>query len=144
MPDLSLPRNAPHDQLVTIKEAAQRLSVSMDTIRRWDRRGKIETVRGEANRRMVPQREIERLLDHKTADPVARTSSTRNRIPCVVTKVEVDGLLARIEMQSTEPARLVAIITKEAALDLELSAGSSATALVKATSMMVERKDESS
>ena len=67
------------------------------------------------------------------------TISARNRFRGVVRSVEVDGLLARIEIDVTEPARVVAIITSESADQLGLEPGMSAAAVVKSTSVMVER-----
>lgn len=114
----------------------------MDTIRRWDKDGKIATVRDASNRRMIPESEIHRLVPKVTARaPGKQRASARNRIDCMVTSVEYEGFLARVELQSIEPARLVAIITREAAEQLAVAVGSTATAVVKATSMMVEQSD---
>jgi molybdopterin-binding protein len=124
-----MPRN------YTAREAAQRLGISLDTLRRWDREGRIRTRRDKANRRVVPAAEIERLRG--TADPPVL--SARNHFRGVVQDVQLDGLLARIEIEVTEPARVVAIITRESAEELGLKAGTSAAAVVKATSVMVER-----
>ena len=57
----------------------------------------------------------------------------------VVRQVEVEGFLARVEIDVTEPARVVAIITREAVEELGLEPGVAATAIVKSTSVMVER-----
>ena len=65
--------------------------------------------------------------------------SARNRFRGVVQDVEIEGLLARVEIEITEPARVVAIITRESAEELGLKPGMSAAAVVKATSVMVER-----
>lgn len=65
--------------------------------------------------------------------------SARNRFRGIVRSVEVDGLLARVEIDVTEPARVVAIITRESAEELGLKPGMSAAGVVKATSVMVER-----
>jgi molybdopterin-binding protein len=64
--------------------------------------------------------------------------SARNHFRGVVREVKVEGLLAQIEIDVTEPARVVAIITREAAEELGLAPGMSATGIVKATSVMVE------
>jgi molybdopterin-binding protein len=64
--------------------------------------------------------------------------SARNRFRGIVRSVEIEGFLARIEIQVTEPARVVAIITREAAEALSLAPGAAATAVVKSTSVMVE------
>src|SRR5829696_6011779 len=122
-----MPRNS-----FTAAEAARALGISLDTLRRWDRAGKIRVERDSANRRVVSATELERLRgteDHEL--------SARNRFRGVVRSVELDGLLARVEIDVTEPARVVAIITRESADALELRPGSSAAGVVKATSVMV-------
>jgi molybdopterin-binding protein len=118
----------------TASEAARALGISLDTLRRWDRDGRITVERDSANRRVVPAAEIDRL---RGSD--AHALSARNRFRGVVHSVQVEGLLARVEIEVTEPARVVAIITRESAEELELKPGQSATGVVKATSVMVER-----
>lgn len=120
--------------LYSASEAARALGISLDTLRRWDKAGRIRTERDHGNRRVVPAEEIERLRG--TPDDEL---SARNRFRGVVRQVEVDGFLARVELDVTEPARVVAIITREAAEELGLAPGVAATAIVKSTSVMVER-----
>ena len=115
-------------------EAARALGISLDTLRRWDRQGRIRVSRDRANRRIVAQREIDRLR----GDP-AQTLSARNRLEGVVREVKIDGLLAEVELDVTRGGRLVAVITRESAEALGLEPGMSARAVVKATSVMVER-----
>jgi molybdopterin-binding protein len=122
-------------QMLTAAEAARALGVSLDTLRRWDRAGKIRVERDAANRRMVPAAEVERLKGGSGSEEL----SARNRFRGVVRSVEVDGLLAKVEIDVTEPARVVAIITRESAEELGLKPGMSAAGVVKATSVMVER-----
>ena len=122
-------------QYVGAAEAARRLGISLDTLRRWDRDGRIEVERDRANRRVVPVSEIERLRGPEGGDRL----SARNRFRGVVRAVERDGLLAQVEIDVTEPARLVAVITRDAAEALGLAPGDDATGVVKATSVMVER-----
>jgi molybdopterin-binding protein len=122
-------------QNLSAAAAARALGISVDTLRRWDRDGKIRVERDPANRRVVPASEIERLRG-----PVGdETLSARNRFRGVVRSVEVDGLLARVEIDVTEPARVVAIVTRESVEELGLAPGMSAAGVVKATSVMVER-----
>src|ERR671931_1471032 len=123
-----MPRN------YTAREAAQRLGISLDTLRRWDRAGRIRTERDDANRRIVPAREIERLKGGE-----ADRMSARNHFRGIVREVKVEGLLAQVEIDVTEPARIVAVITRESAEALGLEPGLSAVGVVKATSVMVER-----
>jgi len=121
-------------KLLPASEAARALGISLDTLRRWDRQGRIRTVRDSGNRRLVPEAEIQRLRGEERHD-----LSARNRLHGVVHEVKVEGLLAQVELRVTEPARVVAVITREAAEELGLAPGQAATALIKATSVMVER-----
>jgi molybdopterin-binding protein len=121
-------------KVYTAGEAAQALGISLDTLRRWDRQGRIRVGRDRANRRIVSAREIERLRGG--AD---QTLSARNRLEGIVRDVKVDGLLAEVEIEVTRGGRLVAVITRESAEALGLSIGMPAKAVVKATSVMVER-----
>jgi len=121
--------------MLSAAEAARALGISLDTLRRWDRAGKIRVERDRANRRIVPRSEIERLRGAGSSDVL----SARNHFRGVVRSVEMDGLLARVEIDVVEPARVVAIITRESAEELGLEAGVAAAGVVKATSVMVER-----
>lgn len=123
----------PRQEAYTAAEATRALGISLDTLRRWDRSGRIRTERDAANRRLVPAAEIERL---KGGEP--DRMSARNHFRGVVREVKVEGLLAQVELDVTEPARVVAIITRDAAEELALRPGMSAAAVVKATSVMVE------
>lgn len=122
-------------QTLTAAEAARVLGISLDTLRRWDRAGKIRVARDAANHRVVPVSEVERLRGGEGSEQF----SARNRFRGVVRSVTVDGLLAQIEIDVTEPARVVAIITRESAEQLALKPGMSAAGVVKATSVMVEK-----
>jgi molybdopterin-binding protein len=123
-----------HRQSFSAAEAARALGISLDTLRRWDRAGKIRVERDASNRRVVAAAELERLRGGDS-----ERLSARNRFRGIVRSVEVDGLLAKIEIDVTEPARVVAIVTRESAEELGLKPGSSAAGVVKATSVMVER-----
>jgi molybdopterin-binding protein len=86
----------------------------------------------------VPAAEIERLREHPERHRTGDTLSTRNRFPGVVTSVEVDGVMALVEIEAG-PHRVTAAITRDAVEELGLVVGAEATALVKATSVMIER-----
>jgi molybdopterin-binding protein len=123
---------------VAIGEAAKLLGVSTDTLRRWDRSGKLRTSRDERNRRRVPVAEIERLRAAPARHGTGDAFSARNRFPGVVRSVEVDGVMALVEIEAG-PHRITAAITRDAVEELGLKPGMEATAAVKATSVMVER-----
>jgi molybdopterin-binding protein len=122
---------------LTLGEAARALDVSVDTVRRWARAGKIETTRDDANRRRVPAFEITRLkarpARHKTKD----TFSARNRFPGVIRSVEVDGVMALVEIEAG-PHLVTAAITRDSVEELGLAPGVPAVAMVKATSVMID------
>jgi molybdopterin-binding protein len=121
-------------QAYSAGEAARRLGISLDTLRRWDRQGRIRTRRDHANRRVVAVSEVERLR----GKPLPHELSARNRLTGVVRDVKIEGLLAQVEIEAG-PYRIVSVITREAAEELALAPGDPATAVVKATSIMVER-----
>jgi molybdopterin-binding protein len=122
---------------LTLGEAAKALGVSVDTLRRWDRDGKLETVRDARNRRLVPEAEVERLRERPARHGAGDSLSARNRFPGVVRSVEVDGVMALVEIEAG-PFRVTAAITRDAVEELGLREGVRATAAVKATSVMVE------
>jgi len=117
-------------------DAARALGISLDTLRRWDRQGRIAVRRDAANRRIVAASEIARLRGGGGAQGGL---SARNRLRGRVREVRIEGMVGLVELEVTEPARVVALITREAVEDLDLRPGDPATAVVKATSVMVER-----
>ena len=123
---------------MTLGEAARALGVSLDTLRRWDRAGKLATVRDERNRRRVPAREVERLSTRPSRGEAGASLSARNRFAGVVRSVEVDGVMALVELEAG-PFLVTAAVTRDAVEELGLVPGVEATATVKATSVMVER-----
>ena len=122
-------------QTFTAAQASRALGISLDTLRRWDREGKIRVERDAANRRVVAASEVERLRGASGSEGL----TARNRFRGIVRSVEVDGLLARVEIDVTEPSRVVAIVTRESVEELGLVPGVSAAGVVKSTSVMVER-----
>jgi molybdopterin-binding protein len=120
-----------------IGQAAALLSVSVDTIRRWEEEGRIETVRSTGGQRLVPLAELRRLLDERRPKPVpVARSSARNQMEGVVTAVIADRAAATVEMQAG-PFRLVALTTAESVAELDLRPGTAVVASVKATNVVV-------
>ncbi len=119
----------------SVGEAAKMLGISIDTVRRWDRQGRMKVERDGSNRRIVPAGEIDRLRGESGSTHL----SARNRFNGIVTDVKVDGLVAQVEMVVSDPVRLVALVTRDAIEELQLRPGMSATAIVKSTSVMVQR-----
>jgi molybdopterin-binding protein len=123
---------------LTIREAAVALGVSVDTIRRWDRAGRIATTRDARNHRLVPASEVRRLSTKPDRHRTGTERSARNRFAGVVRSVEADGVMALVELEAG-PFLVTAAITRDAVEELGLAPGVSATAVVKATSVMIER-----
>jgi molybdopterin-binding protein len=121
-------------QLYTASEAASALGISLDTLRRWDKAGRIEVQRDAGNRRVVTAAEIDRVR----GDGAGRQISARNRFRGIVTEVKTDGLMAQVEMVVSDPVRLVAVVTRDAAEELGLRKGMATTAIVKATNVIVQ------
>ena len=123
---------------MTLGDAARAIGVSPDTLRRWDRAGKLRTIRDDRNRRRVPASEVKRLSGRPRRHKAGDTLSARNRFPGTVTSVEVDGVMALVEIEAG-PHLITAAVTRDAVEELGLAPGVAATAAVKATSVMVER-----
>lgn len=121
-------------QEYTASEAAAALGISVDTLRRWDRSGRIKVTRDGSNRRVVPAKEIDRLR----GDGKGTHISARNRFRATVTDVQVDGLMAQVELVVADPVRLVAIVTRDAVEELGLKEGMAATAIVKSTNVIIQ------
>jgi molybdopterin-binding protein len=123
---------------LSLGEAAKAIGVSADTLRRWDRSGKLRTVRDERNRRRVPEEEVARLSGRPQRHAAGDSLSARNRFAGIVRSVEVDGVMALVEIEAG-PFLVTAAVTRDAVEELGLAPGVAATAAVKATSVMVER-----
>jgi len=124
-------------QDMTLGEAAKAIGVSVDTLRRWDRLGRVTTRRDERNRRLVPAEEVQRLRQHPSRQKTGDGFSARNRFPGRVVSVEVDGVMALVEIQAG-PHRVTAAVTRDSVEELGLREGLRVCARVKATSVMVE------
>ena len=122
-------------QLYTASEAASALGISLDTLRRWDKAGRIKVERDAGNRRTVAAAEIDRL---RGAGGGGSHLSARNRFEGIVTDVKVDGLMAQVELVVTGPVRLVAVVTRDAVEELGLKKGMPTTAIVKSTNVMIQ------
>jgi molybdopterin-binding protein len=121
-----------------IADAARLLGVSDDTVRRWVEAGTLPTVGSspaEIPGDALAQRAVE--LGTGPADPTDVLSSARNRFVGLVTRVQVDGIMAQVDIQAG-PHRVVSLMSAEAATDLGLEVGSLAVAVVKATTVIVE------
>jgi molybdopterin-binding protein len=130
---------AEQDERYTLGEAAGLIGVSLDTLRRWDRDGKLRTERDSRNHRLVPAAEIRRLARHPARHQTGARLSARNRMTGTVRSVEVDGVMALVEIEAG-PFLITAAVTRDSIEELGLVEGVEATATVKATSVMIERE----
>ena len=127
--------------MLKASDAARALDISLDTLRRWDREGRIRVVRDSSNRRMVPRSEVERLSGHVPRHLTGTTLSARNRLAGTIKSVEADGVVALVEIEAG-PFRIAAVITRDAVEELGLAPGVPAVATIKATSVMISRDDK--
>lgn len=135
-------------QLLTPRQAADRLGVSYPTIKQWIYKGMLRTRPTAGGHHRIPELEIERLLAAGTAPAAARAQrdvpalvavSGRNQLRGIVEEVRADGLLAQVRLRIVDPHVLTAVITRDAVDALKLRRGDEALALVKATEVMIGR-----
>ena len=125
-----------------VREAADLLGVSDDTLRRWIDGGRIETLPGEGPLR-IDGVELARAATEFAANsprpptPPIANESARNRFVGVVTRVVRDTVMAQVEIQAG-PHRVVSLMSREAADELRLAPGVMAIAAVKSTNVVVE------
>jgi molybdopterin-binding protein len=122
---------------LALGDAATAIGVSVDTLRRWDRAGKLRTTRDRQNRRRVPISEVRRLTSHPRRHRTGTSSSARNRFEGVVRSVEVGGVMALVEIEAG-PFLITSAVTRDSVEELALRPGVNATARVKATSVTIE------
>ena len=116
------------------------LSVSVETLRRWESEGRLPMERSAGGQRLVDIEDVARLIDERRRDVRDRpivAQSARNRFPGIVTRIERDGVAAVVEVIAG-PHRLVSLMTAEAVDDLALKIGDEAVCVVKATNVVVE------
>src|SRR3954454_8732073 len=123
----------------TVGEAAELLGVSPDTVRRWVDAGQLPATRAQGGRRRVDGRALARFSTERAGTPAAGpvAESARNHFPGLVTKVTKDKVMAQVEIQAG-PFRVVSLMSREAADELELAPGVLAVASVKSTNVVVE------
>lgn len=122
-----------------IRDAARVLGVSDDTVRRWIDGGALRAERDDAGRTVVQGVDLAAQLraDAPDLDAVAHGTSARNRFFGIVTAITSDVVMAQVELQCG-PFRVVSLMSTEAVRELDLEVGSAATAVVKATMVIVE------
>jgi molybdopterin-binding protein len=126
-----------------IGEAAELLGVSVDTVRRWVDAGRLAAGRDEHGHRSIAGADLagfaRTMADEP--DPGTRRSSARNRLRGIVTAIARDSVMAQVDIQAG-PFRVVSLMSREAVDELGLEVGSTATAVIKSTTVVVERGDD--
>jgi molybdopterin-binding protein len=123
------------EDLVKIGAAAAALGVSVDTLRRWERAGRISFER-RGTQRFMSSRDLSNLLRERGA---TGQTSARHRLAGTILSVKKDGVMAQIDM-ACGPYRIVSLMSREAAEELDLKPGDQATAVVKSTTVIIETR----
>jgi molybdopterin-binding protein len=127
--------------MIRIRDAADLLGVSDDTVRRWIDDGSLPVEQDQSGRKVIPGDALaEFAISNSGAapkEPLGIASSARNRFTGLVTKVAIDGVMAQVEMKCG-PFTVVSLMSADAARELKLVPGSVAVAVVKATTVIVE------
>jgi molybdopterin-binding protein len=125
-----------------IGEAAGLLGVSVDTVRRWVDAGRLGAVRDDNGHRSIEGADLAAFARSLADEPDegSQRSSARNRLRGIVTAIARDAVMAQVDIQAG-PFRVVSLMSREAVDDLALEVGSVATAVIKSTTVVVERGD---
>ena len=120
---------------IRIGQAASILGVSVDTLRRWEKDGRVAFSRSSGGQRTIDAADLRELLRQRAPQTGV---SARNQLEGTVVSVETEGLMGRVEL-ACGPYRVVSIITAEAVEELGLRPGDTATAVVKSTNVEIRR-----
>jgi molybdopterin-binding protein len=121
-------------------EAAKALGVSIDTLRRWDRAGKLQVTRDERNQRLVPITEVHRLLLESELQQAGDDLAAHIRARGVVRSIRSHGIKTLVELQAG-PFEITAVVSRDMLKRLELVEGAEAILTIKATAVLIERAE---
>lgn len=140
-------------QLLTVREAADRLGVAYSTLKQWIYDGAIRTSKTRGGHHRISEGEVQRQLMNqerkavpsaalgKSAPSVAGVLvalSGRNQLRGIVDEVRSDGLLSQVRLRIADQF-LTAVITRDAVNELKLKRGDEAVAIIKSTEVMIGR-----
>ena len=132
------------NEMLTAREAARLIGVSYPSIKQWILSGKLKTVRTPGGHHRIAQSTLKPFLEKDKTKPATssreryRRVSGRNQLAGKVVSVRIEGLLAEVIL-SVGDTNVTAIITANAARELQLKKGDNAAALIKSTDVMIER-----
>jgi molybdopterin-binding protein len=135
-------RNA--EDLLKLRDAALELGISFPTIKQWIYKKKIRSIQTAGGHHRIPQKEVDRLLFRtrgRSAEERGgriRRVSGRNQLVGRIDAVRISGLMAEVEI-SIGGQQITSIITARSAREMQLKAGQTAAALIKATEVMILR-----
>ena len=122
--------------LLTPRQAAERLGISYPALKHWILAGRIRTVKTPGGHHRIPVESLDEFMPPSAAQTGTARISGRNQLAGTVLEVTVDGLLARVVL-ALGKQRITAIITADAVRELALKPGDQALALIKATEVMI-------
>src|SRR5208337_408989 len=139
------PKAAPKTEaLLQLRDAALQLGISFPTIKQWIYKKKLRSVRTAGGHHRIPLSEVDRLLfrtrggTEKERKEVIRRVSGRNQLVGRIDSVRISGLMAEVKI-SIGGQQITSIITASSAREMQLKAGQTAVALIKATEVMILR-----
>ena len=132
------------ESLLKLRDAALQLGISFPTIKQWIYKKKIRSIQTAGGHHRIPQSEVDKLLfrtrgrTDKEREQVVRRCSGRNQLVGRVDSVRISGLMAEVKI-SIGGQQITSIITASSAREMQLKAGQTAAALIKATEVMILR-----
>jgi molybdopterin-binding protein len=132
------------EDLLPLRDAALALGISFPTIKQWIYKKKIRSIQTAGGHHRIPQTEVDKLLfktrgeTEKEREEVTRRVSGRNQLVGRIDSVRISGLMAEVKI-SIGGQQITSIITSASAREMQLKAGQTAAALIKATEVMILR-----
>jgi molybdopterin-binding protein len=133
-----------NEELLQLRDAALQLGISFPTIKQWIYKKKIRSLKTAGGHHRIPQSEVDKLLfrtrghSEKEREYVIRRVSGRNQLVGRIDSVRISGLMAEVKI-SIGGQQITSIITATSAREMQLKAGQTAAALIKATEVMILR-----